>query len=381
MSFPEEPLNLTSQEGFGYYPGQPGQVLNGGQYQIPENRSATPKEYEAVKILTVNASEMVRASDYRELKIHEAVNKFNETSGPYTDVKVDLKFALSALLTYFDEKSHHGSHLCLALSLQSHDLNTFIRSAPSKSLPLHSVKTVIAHAAEGLSGLHGAGIVHGDAAIKPSNWVFDDSFEPEDIDSFLSSDPPVVEREVEVERIVYPVVRSQPFVWRVWNDDKDIVELQYHVNVKGFGHAQWHKDGLLETQMGLEKHLQPPEVILGAGYKEKADIWAFGCATFELLTGRPLIMPYTSQEIEPEQYYLAQMASITGETFAPQTLQRSPVADKFFDESGKPVHPISESILTLLTPTRLRQPQSHRSRFVPRERLKQYRTTLPRPDS
>lgn len=32
--FPEEPLNLTSSEGFGYFPSYPGQKLNEGRYEI-----------------------------------------------------------------------------------------------------------------------------------------------------------------------------------------------------------------------------------------------------------------------------------------------------------------------------------------------------------
>ena len=32
--FPEESLNLSSTEGFGYFPGYPGQKLNKGQYEI-----------------------------------------------------------------------------------------------------------------------------------------------------------------------------------------------------------------------------------------------------------------------------------------------------------------------------------------------------------
>jgi len=41
--FPEEPLNLTSSEGFGYFPSYPGQRLNNGRYEITRKLGYGPR--------------------------------------------------------------------------------------------------------------------------------------------------------------------------------------------------------------------------------------------------------------------------------------------------------------------------------------------------
>ena len=41
--FPEEPLNLTAGEGFGYFPSYPGQKLNNDQYEITRKLGYGPR--------------------------------------------------------------------------------------------------------------------------------------------------------------------------------------------------------------------------------------------------------------------------------------------------------------------------------------------------
>ena len=69
MSFPEEPLDLPSAEGGGYYPALIGQKLNGNQYEVVRKLGYGPRSsvwlvlrpqlaaYFAVKIYTVAASD------------------------------------------------------------------------------------------------------------------------------------------------------------------------------------------------------------------------------------------------------------------------------------------------------------------------------------
>jgi len=97
--------------------------------------------------------------------------------------------------------------------------------------------------------------------------------------------------------------------------------------------------------------LRAPEVILGADYGTKVDIWAIGCMvrlqcyrfirphnyseqTFELLTGHWLFNPVHGPTWRIEDDHLAKMMELTGEKFSKETLARSQKRNDYFDEGG-----------------------------------------------
>lgn len=114
--------------------------------------------------------------------------------------------------------------------------------------------------------------------------------------------------------------------------------------------AQWaHREHPTKT-IGAYA-LRAPEVIIGADYGTKVDIWAIGCMvrlkyyhfiqshnysgqTFELLTGHWLFNPLQGPTWRIEDDHLAKMMELTGERFSEETLARSQKRDDYFDEGG-----------------------------------------------
>jgi len=102
-----------------------------------------------------------------------------------------------------------------------------------------------------------------------------------------------------------------------------------------------------------EYSLCAPEVILGANFDTKVDIWALGCMvsltaplqaqlfpilpmeqTFELLTGCSLFEPQGSQTKPVEADHLSKMVGLMRETFGETLLSASRKQGKYFNEDG-----------------------------------------------
>lgn len=97
--------------------------------------------------------------------------------------------------------------------------------------------------------------------------------------------------------------------------------------------AQW-ADREPTTRIISPYALRAPEVILGADFDTKVDIWSLGCLTFELLTGHWLFQPQGGPAWSIEDDHLAKMMELTGEKFSKTMLARCRNREEYFDEDG-----------------------------------------------
>jgi serine/threonine-protein kinase SRPK3 len=113
------------------------------------------------------------------------------------------------------------------------------------------------------------------------------------IQKLLDESPVMIHGEFEIHGVRYPLVRSQPIPHPFkWNDTGMTVE-QYTFCLTGLGHgvcflfslnhwlmwcfvAQW-ADREPTTRIISPDALRAPEVILGADFDTKVDIWSLGC--------------------------------------------------------------------------------------------------------
>ncbi|KDR77477.1 hypothetical protein GALMADRAFT_65792 [Galerina marginata CBS 339.88] len=278
--FPEEPLDRPSEQGCGFFPARHGLLLNDGRYKIM--RKLGRGQYSSTWL--VSDSQATETPQYYAAKILTAHATALHRKGLLLELEIlkaikELKgiHKLPRLLDDFEIDGPHGKHLCLVTPVLSTDVSSFRRSAPSKRLGLQAVKIIVVQVVESLVSLHAAQIIH------TGRWV--NQFRPV---SFFNILP-----------------RSQ------WADKEPTTR---SIGATG---------------------LRAPEVILGANFDNKVDIWAVGCMAFELLTGHWLFNPQSGSTWSIEDDHLAKMMEVTGETFNELMLSASPKGGEYFNKDGK----------------------------------------------
>ncbi|KAF8062421.1 kinase-like domain-containing protein [Lyophyllum atratum] len=331
--FPEEPLDLSTEQGFGYFAAYPGLLLKEGRYEIIRKLGFGPRSsvwlasdlqsvsglFVALKLLTTHAT----AEKSQELSALQAISLGADSDN------------LPVLRDHFTEQSHHGEHQCFALDPLGPDLDTFRQTSPTRSLKVHTVKKVVASAVEALCDFEELDIIHGGTkpdiatALKADNllfWVSEGAVNVQPIvDASL---PSGVQKDVTVDGKRYPVVRSEPCgnQWH-WDDDNFNIA-NYSIYLNNLGHTTGKgKDASWDTS--VDPSLRPPEVILGTGFDIKIDTWMLGCATYYLLTGRPLF-----EEGLDDIQHLARMQAITEDFLDPAISLKSKRVKEFFDADG-----------------------------------------------
>ncbi|KAJ3537124.1 hypothetical protein NMY22_g5727 [Coprinellus aureogranulatus] len=272
VSFPEEPLNLSATDGFGYYPADINEALNGDQYRIIRKlgwgpRSSTwlvfeldeqqQRKYRAVQIFTASATDNV---EQRLLPIlQDDTYKFQEwTSFP-------------GLVNSFLEKSIHGDHLCFIINLYGLPFSDVLRDAVNSGragLPVRAVQYTTLEIILDLENLHREGVMHG--GVKLENLKLHTIDDSTKLSDYLSNNPPFTTETIDG----LPVVRLNLSICTRSNGTR-LTETSL---------IGWSCSRGMGTFVNLNSHENP---TCGPA----TDIWMLGCLVFELLTGKPLFNP------------------------------------------------------------------------------------------
>ncbi|KAF6744568.1 kinase-like domain-containing protein [Ephemerocybe angulata] len=282
--FPEEPLNLSAFDGFGYFPADINQALDNGRYTILRKLGWGPRsstwlvqdttekrpDYWAVQIFTVAKSREVEERLLPTLQ-----------STAFTRARDEFP----NLRTSFWESSVHGEHLCLVISeygLPFSDLLLDATNSGRVGLPVHVVKYTAFQALEVLGDLHHKKSLIMHSGIKLDNLAFWPDTYKNAVRIHIKDNPPGTTQIVDG----LPVVRSQPLAnYTVDLDDPMSEVVEWDLVVTGFGHIQLAP---YTPESGYDYCSAPETLLENPTCGLSTDVWMLGCLVFHLLTGQPL---------------------------------------------------------------------------------------------
>ncbi|KZT25370.1 kinase-like protein [Neolentinus lepideus HHB14362 ss-1] len=329
LPWPEEPLNLPTADGGGYYAATPGEVLN-SQYIIlrklgwgqhsnvwltRDNRQGT---YMAIKILSAHATSAQGKISF-ELDLLKEIQSAGGTAG-----HEGFSYVVQLQDDFYLE-SQHGRHLCLATEVLGPSMNSVRRLFEEYKFPVHLVKDITRQLLLVLDFLH-------NDYIKPDNI----HLAIENVETALANEP---RRELptvpDVAQFPTKPVLSQTVALSA---TQILTPGKLRITLADFGVAA-RADGF-HVPIIQPVALRAPEVILGCGWGTSADIWNLGCMVFEFLTGRWLFRPRAVDPWTAEDYHLANMPPIAGEAFDIEFLRRSKHFHNYFRDDGRHLIPL-----------------------------------------
>lgn len=197
----------------------------------------------AIKIIKSDLNWSLQA--VYETKMLKHLNATNRTSvqSPYLEEYGNTN---CPVLTYYDH-FHFRGHMCIVTELLSINLFTMLEIVKFQGLSLKLLKTFCRKILQGLAYIHSMNVLHCD--IKPENIM-----------------------------IKLP---SSAFL------DDNLDEDSIIIKIVDFGTSCFTNE--ISYSYIQSRFYRAPEVIIGAKYDNKIDIWSFGCIVTELLTGDPLL--------------------------------------------------------------------------------------------
>lgn len=170
-------------------------------------------------------------------------NNFNSSIQSVNEIKMlkHMKGRQHENIIEFYEHFNFRSHICIVTEVLSLNLYSVLEITQFRGFSIDLVKQFARQILSGLAYLHSLKIVHCD--IKPENIMIKLPEEPQDEKLF---------------------VKIIDFGSSCFNDKKTFTYIQ-------------------------SRFYRAPEIILGANYDNKIDIWSLGCLLAELFTGSPLL--------------------------------------------------------------------------------------------
>ncbi|KAK6200298.1 serine-threonine protein kinase [Scheffersomyces amazonensis] len=234
-------INITSyRSNFGF------DDKNGNYIIIPNDH--INYRYEVISLLGNGSfGNVVKAKDHKFNKIVAVKiikNDLNWSLQSINEIKMlkllKEKNTNENLLEYYDHFNFR-SHMCIVTELLTINLYTLLELINFRGLSIPIIQKMSCQLLQGLQYLHSFNIIHCD--IKPENIMIN-----------LPSDP----------------------------QSNDI-----NVKIIDFG-SSCYKNEISFTYI-QSRFYRAPEIIMGANYSEKIDIWSLGCVVVELFLGFPLL--------------------------------------------------------------------------------------------
>ncbi|KAJ3532721.1 hypothetical protein NMY22_g7629 [Coprinellus aureogranulatus] len=270
----EEPLHsgLSVNAGFGYYPANAHQILDGGKYTIVRKLGWGPRSstwlvrrtkkgsmyYLAAQIFTVAASKAVAE------RLHPIIRN-------RLLIKTDI-VSLPTVHSRFWETSVHGKHFCMTLNPYGPPIKSLLRKAVKDGqagLPVHTVQYTTSRVVQALSVFHHKKIMHGD--VTPERVVFDILMGSSCVEPLLDAEP--TSEAVFVDG--FPVLPSQPLDLNKhkWNEPMSHVA-DWMLSLVWYGHAQASP---YKVEAGHDYCSAPETLLANPTCGPETDIWMLGC--------------------------------------------------------------------------------------------------------
>lgn len=290
----------------GYHPVMSGDEFHNGRYtalhQLGQGhystvwmaRDAVSGQQVAIKI--VRSAESYTAAARREVSLLQPIRD----NDPFGNASHCVR-----LLDSFEHDGPNGRHVVEVFEAMGDDLLALIRAYDFSGVPLPIVRHLVRQTLVAVDYLHSkCNIIHTD--LKPENVVLTETLQPRNSDTKL---------------------------------DRDELEprlLGMGCKILDFGNACWRDQHYSEDIQ--TRPYRSPEVILGAGYADSADMWSLGCMVWELVTGDYLFQPRGEGEGGKDVEQLAQMIARLGD-LPPHIASHGSNAATYFCAQGHLLQP------------------------------------------